>query len=61
MLGYKEIPFQHFNDIGAFLWGGSMEASIPKSSWKEFENVQKHFSYKISSSREINAIIPPTS
>ena len=39
MLGPQEIPFRHFGDIGASLWGGS----IPKYTWKEFENVQKHF------------------
>ena len=39
MLGPQEIHFQHFGDTNAFLWGGS----IPKSTWKEFENVQKHF------------------
>ena len=39
MLGYQEILFRHFGDTGASLWG----SSIPKSMWKEFENVQKHF------------------
>ena len=39
MLGPQEIPFRHFGEIGATLWGGS----IPKSTLKEFENVQKHF------------------
>ena len=39
MLGPQEIPFRRFGDTGAFLWGGS----IPKPTWKEFENVQKIF------------------
>ena len=39
MLGSQEISFRHFGDTGASLWGGS----IPKSTWKESENVQKHF------------------
>ena len=39
MLGPQEISFRHFGDTAASLWGGS----IPKSTWKEFENVQKHF------------------
>ena len=46
MLGPQEISFQHFGDTGASLWGGSTEVrggSIPKSTWKKFENVQKHF------------------
>ena len=36
MLGLQEISFRHFGDTSASLWGGS----IPKSTWKEFENVQ---------------------
>ena len=39
MLGPQKIYFRHFGDTGASRWGGS----IPKSTWKEFENIQKHF------------------
>ena len=40
MLGTQEIPLNpHFGDTNASLWGGG----IPKSTWTEFENVQKHF------------------
>ena len=38
MLGPQEISFRHFGDTSASLWGGN----ITKSTWKEFENVQKH-------------------
>ena len=42
-LGPQEIPFQIFANIalsyGVEVWG----IGIPKSTWKEFENVQKHF------------------
>ena len=39
MLGPQEIPFRHFGDIDSSLWG----SSIPKSTWKDFENFQKCF------------------
>ena len=39
----------------ASLWGGS----IPKSTWKEFENVQKHFLTKFLQVKETNTIHPP--
>ena len=40
MLGTQEIPLNpHFGDTNASLWGGG----IAKSTWTEFENVQKHF------------------
>ena len=39
MLGPQEISFRHFGDTSSSLWGGS----ILKSTWKEFENVLKHF------------------
>ena len=39
MLVPQEKPFRHFGDTVASLWGGD----IPKSTWKEFENLQKHF------------------
>ena len=43
VLGPREIPFEHFGDTATFLWGDG----IPKSTWKEFENVQKHFLTKL--------------
>ena len=42
-LSPQEISFRHFGDTASSLRGGSMGGSIPKSTWKEFENVQKHF------------------
>ena len=45
-----DIHFRHFSLTGASIWGGNMGwkygvvlGSIPKSTWKEFENVQRHF------------------
>ena len=31
--------YRYFGDTSVSLWGGS----IPKSTWKDFENVQKYF------------------
>ena len=42
-VGTSRNTFSYFDDIGASLWGGSIGHNIPKSTWKEFEKVQKHF------------------
>ena len=56
MLGPQEIPFQHINDIGAFLWGGG----IPKFIWKKVLKRPKAFPYKVSPSQETNVTHLPT-
>ena len=53
MLGSQEIPCQNFGDIIATLWSGG----IPKSTWKDLENVQKDFIQSFSKSRNKRYII----
>ena len=51
----QEIPFWHFGDTNASLWGGS----IPKSTRKEFENSRKQFLTKFLHVKKPKAIHPP--
>ena len=43
LLGCQETSLWHIGRINASLWVWTMGSSIPKSTWKEFENVQKNF------------------
>ena len=39
MLGSHEVPFQHFGVVHGSLWVEIWGGSIPKPTYKDFENV----------------------